>query len=171
MSQKLGQTPSRRGTPVLGSSPDYRWNAVPSNHRVTVEREAVSWEGADADGGPSVRLSVTVRVREALQHTRVWVDVYSFDADGGLVGFDTYDLRYTQPAADGGDLFALDAPVWGPGLRPLSGATPAPRTLKYRVYVRPEAGLFTDGMLHGLTLAARGRARRPVPRMAPRSAG
>jgi hypothetical protein len=136
---------------------------------VSLVREAVSWEGADADGGPSARLSVTVRVREALQHTRVWLDVYLFDADGGLVGFDTRDLRYTEPAADGGDLFALDAPVWGPGLPPL-GAMTAPRTLKYRVYVRPEAGLFTDGMLHGLTLQARGRARRPVPRMA-QSAG
>jgi hypothetical protein len=170
MSQKLGH--SRGGAPVLGSSPDYRWNAVPSSHRVRVLRDGVAWEGAGVDGA-SVRLSVTVQVREALQHTRVWLDVYSFDADGGLVGFDTHDLRYTEPAGDGGHMFVFDGRVWGPGLRPLSGATPVPRTLKYRVYMRPEAGLFTDGMLHGLTLPATrpGRTRRPFTRMAPRSAG
>jgi hypothetical protein len=105
----------------------------------------------------------------------VWLDVYAFDADGGLVSFDTYDLQHTQPAPEGsggGELFALDTSVWEPA--PASSSTvptSAPRRLKYRVYVRPEAGLFTDGLLHDLTLPERkgARSRKRVPPMTPRS--
>ncbi len=164
-----GHNPPRRG---LGSSPDYRWNAVAGGDRVRVVRAVAGWEGAGAATQvPTVRLSLSVEIREALRHTRAWLDVYSFDADGGLVGFGTHDLRYAEPAGDGVDLFAFDGPVWGAGLG-LPGPA-APRTLKYRVYVRPEAGLFTDGILHNLPLPLlrAGRARRPVPRMAPRAAG
>jgi hypothetical protein len=170
MSQKLDGKARRRGAPALGSSPDYRWNAVPSSERVSVLTDAVSWEGGD---DPAARLSVTVHVRESEPHTRVWLDVYAFDGDGALVGFDTYDLQHAEAVEAGGNVFALDAPVWGPDLRPTSvGPSPAPRKLKYRVYVRPDAGLFTDGMLHDVALpglrARKGRSL--VPKMEPRSA-
>jgi hypothetical protein len=121
---------------------------------------------------------VQVRQVQLQGGTRVWVDVYAFDADGGLVSFDTHDLQHTEPARElgGGELFVLDAPVWGSSLEyPSAVATraPAPKKLKYRVYVRPEAGLFTDGLLHDLTLPERkgGRPRKRVPQMTPRSEG
>ncbi|HEY8201862.1 MAG TPA: hypothetical protein VII47_10955 [Actinomycetota bacterium] len=107
--------------------------------------------------------------------TRVWLDVYAFDADGGLVSFDTHDLQHAGPAPEergGGELFSLDAPVWEPVPGSLSTLpSPAPRRLKYRVYVRPEAGLFTDGLLHDLTLPERkeARTRKRVPQMTPKS--
>ena len=179
MSQRLEEKRGTRRTEPLGSSPDYRWNAVPSADRVRVVSEDASWGDPGAGPAPAApsqaaaRLAVTVQVREVQLGTRVWLDVYAFDADGGLVSFDTHDLQHAQPAAEAGaELFMLDAPVWEPA--PPSSSTvptPTPRRLKYRVYVRPEAGLFTDGLLHDLTLPERKgpRSRKRVPQMTPRS--
>ena len=167
MSQRLADKRGAKAAQPLGSSPDYRWNAVPSTDRVSVLADAASWDAQPhADqGGVTARLAVTVHVRETQQATRVWLDVYAFDSDGGLVSFDTHDLQHSEPATKemgGGELFVLDAPVWGPGLTPPSiMPTPAPRRLKYRVYVRPDAGLFTDGLLHDLALPER-RASAPA---------
>jgi hypothetical protein len=175
MSQRLDSKRGRRTAQPLGSSPDYRWNAVPSTERVSVVAEEASWEpgtGTGARGSEAcARLAVTVRVREAPQFTRVWVDVYAFGPGGALLTFDTHDLQYAEPAGDGGDLFSLDAPVWGPGLTPWSSPPAVPRTLKYRVYVRPDAGLFTDGLLHEVPLPERNarRGRQQVERIRPRS--
>jgi hypothetical protein len=174
MSQRLEEKRGTKKEP-LGSSPDYRWNAVPSTDRVRVVTDGASWDGGPEGAGetPTARLAVTVQVREAQQAIRVWLDVYAFDGDGGLVSFDTHDLQHAEPAAKeigGGELFVLDEPVWGPGLTPPSVLpVPVPRRLKYRVYVRPEAGLFTDGLLHDLALPEpkTGRSRKRVPPMAP----
>lgn len=182
MSQRLEERQRRRGrakVEPLGSSPDYRWNAVPSADRVSVVSDEVSWEdpsGSAATGsGPTrqaaARLAITVQVTQVLPATRVWLDLYAFDADGGLVSFDTHDLQHSGPTAGkagAAELFVLDAPVWD---APATSPASAPRKLKYRVYVRPEAGLFTDGLLHDLTLPElRGRrTRKRVPQMAPRS--
>jgi hypothetical protein len=172
MSQRLAGKRGAKTAQPLGSSPDYRWNAVPSTDRVSVLSGVASWEAQpDPAQGAAARLAVTVHVRGAQQAARVWLDVYAFDSDGGLVSFDTHDLQHAEPAAKemgGGELFVLDAPVWGPGLTSSSVMpTPAPRRLKYRVYVRPEAGLFTDGLLHDLALPEPkgGRARKRVPPM------
>jgi hypothetical protein len=173
MSQRLADERGARTAQPLGSSPDYRWNAVPSTDRVSVLSGLASWDPhPDPAQGAAARLTVAVRVRGAQQAPRVWLDVYAFDSDGGLVSFDTYDLQHAEPAAaqaDAGELFVLDAPVWGPGITPSSALpSPVPRRLKYRVYVRPEAGLFTDGLLHDLALPEPkgGRTRKRVPPMA-----
>jgi hypothetical protein len=183
MSQRLEEKRGARRAEPLGSSPDYRWNAVPSADRVSVVSEGAFWEGPSGGGRSSTaaadraaRLAVTVQVRQVQLGTRVWVDVYAFDTDGGLVSFDTHDLQHAEPAAPetgGGELFVLDAPVWEPASAPSGIAAPAPKRLKYRVYVRPEAGLFTDGLLHDLSLPERKgvRTRRRVPQMEPKSRG
>jgi hypothetical protein len=176
MSQRLESKRGRTtaGQP-LGSSPDYRWNAVPSADRISVLTDGASWgptqDQGTAPADATARLAVTVRVREAAERARVWLDVYAFDARGALVSFDTHDLQYAEPAEDGGDLFVIDGPVWGPDLTPSSVPPAAPRRLKYRVYIRPDSGLFTDGLLHDLPLPERkaGRPRGRVERMTPRS--
>ena len=177
MSQRLEERQRRRGAAKvepLGSSPDYRWNAVPSADRVSVVSDEVSWEDTSGSGAgrqAAARLAITVQVRQVQPATRVGLDLYAFDADGGLVSFDTHDLQHSGPAAGeagAGELFVLDAPVWD---APAAAPASAPRKLKYRVYVRPEAGLFTDGLLHDLTLPERKgrRTRKQVPQMKPRS--
>ena len=158
---------------TLGSTPDYRWNAVPSPDRISVVGAAACW--APAVDGPdqrsmAARLAVTVHVSEPGKAARVWLDVYAFDADGALVNFDTHDLQRAGTSDGGGELFALDDEVWGSRLAS-SGTPPsaAPRRLKYRVYVRPEAGLFTDGRLHELRLPK--KPSRRASRASARAAG
>jgi hypothetical protein len=84
----------------------------------------------------------------------VWVDAHVFDDVGALVHTETLPLRYTRPAGDGGDVFALDRTLFqGTVATPGSvDKRPDARLVQYRLYAELAGRVFTDGLLHRCTL-------------------
>jgi hypothetical protein len=74
--------------------------------------------------------------------------------DGNLAHSETLPLRYTRPAGDGGDVFALDSALYqGSTATPGSvDLRPDARVIEYRVYCQIDGRTLTDGALHACYL-------------------
>ena len=96
------------------------------------------------------RLHVEAWVRNTTYTKNVWVDVHVFAHDGSLVHAESFPLSYTHSAADGGDVFVLDAEVYHGSTATPGSVDPRPdaRTVHYRLYAELEGQLFTDGIVH-----------------------
>jgi hypothetical protein len=79
-------------------------------------------------------LDLTVWARNLAYNKNVWVDLHVFDQDDNRVSADTLTLKYSGSAAGN---------VW-----PRADA----KRMPYRVYYEVNGGVFTDGILHQVSL-------------------
>lgn len=101
-------------------------------------------------------LDLTVWVRNVAYNKNVWVDLHVFDQDDNRVNSDTLTLRYTGPAGGNGDFLSLTQLVFlGSGGVPGNVWPRADvRRMQYRVYYEVNGSVFTDGVLHQVSLPA-----------------
>ncbi len=99
-------------------------------------------------------LHVEAWVRNTTFAKNVWADVHVYTHDGKLAHSETLPLRYTRPAGDGGDVFALDSALYqGSTATPGSvDLRPDARVIEYRVYCQIDGRTLTDGTLHACYL-------------------
>ena len=99
-------------------------------------------------------LHVETWVRNTTFAKNVWADIHVYTHDGALAHSETLPLRYTRPAGDGGDVFALDSALYqGPTATPGSvDLRPDARVIEYRMYCQVDGRTLTDGALHACYL-------------------
>jgi hypothetical protein len=101
-------------------------------------------------------LHVEAWVRNLSYAKSVWLDVHLFDRDGSLLSSETFPLRFTNAAGDGGDLFVFDGVVFQGSVATQGSvdARPDARALQYRLYCEQDACVYTDGLQHWCELRA-----------------
>jgi Family of unknown function (DUF6209) len=101
-------------------------------------------------------LDLTVWARNVAYNKNVWVDLHVFDQDDNRVNADTLTLKYSSSAGGTGDFFSLKQLVfWGSGGVPGNVWPRADvRRMQYRVYYEVNGAVFTDGILHQVSLPA-----------------
>src|SRR5262249_27622690 len=140
----------------------YRNGSQRSLQLVNVFTEEVEKIRRPFGNAPSVgsqletHLDLTVWVRNDAHIKNVWIDLHVFDQDDNRVNADTLTLLYSGSAAGNGDFFSLKQMVFL-GSGGVSGNVwprADVRTVQYRVYYEVNGSVFTDGILHQVSLPA-----------------
>jgi hypothetical protein len=95
-------------------------------------------------------LHIEAWVKNTTFAKHVWVDTHVCTQEGDLVHSETLPLSYARPAGDGGDVFTLDSALYQGLIATPGSVSPRPdaRTIQYRVYVKLDGQVFTDGEVH-----------------------
>jgi hypothetical protein len=140
----------------------YRTGSQRSPEMVNVFAEKIlkikrSFGNAPQAGGQlETHIDVTLWVRNVAYTKNVWADLHVFDQDDNRVYSDTVTLKYKGPAGGNGDFFNVTQMVFlGSGGAPGNVWPRADvRRMQYRVYYEVNGGVFTDGILHQVSLPA-----------------
>lgn len=154
---RFAVAPAAEPATIPAQSVGYRWGAVPRLDLVHIVSERVAKERIVASPhaiSVQTRLFVQAWTESHLPDPRsTWVDIHVFDEGNQLVHSETLPLERLGPAEAGGELHALDRPIYegsslvAPGSVARSRSE-AVRKLQYRLYHEANGQIFTDGLLH-----------------------